>query len=262
MRLYAIRYAENFKYGTYDSAYRTVEEKGKKIEKFVFLYYLAEHKGKYTLIDTGFRDKELAATMGVTLLGDEQDLLNVFGEMPPIDRVILTHSHWDHANNLDLYQGTAVVMSQGTYNSIMQEGKETVKNALCDCSITLVDDEMRIDDIFDFQVIGGHTPDSSVIYFWVNEKKYVITGDECYLCDNAVENKPIGIYTNAKKNEEFIDKIHREKWIPLPFHDEKVMKKYFKLSENIVQHIEKVSFISNTLLYTLYLLIKELYFCD
>ena len=237
MQLYAIRYAENFKYGTYDSVYRNIEEKGKRIEKFAFLYYLAEHEGKYTLIDTGFRDETLATNMGVTLLGVEQELLNVFGEMPQIHKVILTHSHWDHVNNLDLYQGASVVMSQATYNSIMQEGENTVKNALHKCPITLVDDEMWIDDIFHFQVIGGHTLDSSVIYFEVNEKNYVITGDECYLCDNAVNNKPIGIYVNAKKNEEFIDKIYREKWIPLPFHDEKIMNQYRKLSENIVQVI-------------------------
>ena len=129
MRLYAIRYAENFKYGTYDSVYRDIEEKGKKIEKFAFLYYLAEHEGKYTLIDTGFRDKTLATNMGVTLLDVEQELLNVFGKIPQIHKVILTHSHWDHVNNLDLYQGASVVLSQETYNSIMQEGEIAVKNA-------------------------------------------------------------------------------------------------------------------------------------
>ena len=41
----------------------------------------------------------------------------------------------------------------------------------------------------------------------------------------------------GKKNEEFIDKIYREKWIPLPFHDEKIMNQYRKLSANIVQVI-------------------------
>ncbi len=46
MKLYAIRYAENFKYGTYDSVYRNIAEKGKWIEKFAFLYYLAEYIGR------------------------------------------------------------------------------------------------------------------------------------------------------------------------------------------------------------------------
>lgn len=237
MRLYAIRYAENFKYGTYDSVYRNIEEKGKRIEKFAFLYYLAENEGKYTLIDTGFRDEKLATDMGVTLFDVEQELLSVFGEIPQIDRVILTHSHWDHVNNLDLYQGASLVMSRATYESILQEGEETVKKALLGSSITLADDEMQIDDIFYFRVIGGHTPDSSVLYFQVNEKKYVITGDECYLCDNATENKPIGIVADARKNEEFVAKIHREKWIPLPFHDDKIMNQYHKHSANIVQVI-------------------------
>lgn len=235
MRLYAIRYARNFKYGTFGSVYREVEETDRMIEKFDFLYYLAEYDGKYTLIDTGFRDKELALNMGVTLLDVEEELVRVFGKVPRIDKVILTHSHWDHVNNLDLYPGIDVIMSRATYQNIVLEGENTVRNVLSRCFINLVDDEMWIDDIFHFQVIGGHTLDSSVLFFTKDEKRYVITGDECYLCANALENKPIGICANGKKNEEFIAKIHREKWIPLPFHDGELMERYNQISDNITQ---------------------------
>ena len=54
---------------------------------------------------------------------------------------------------------------------------------------------------------------------------------------NAVKNKPIGICVNTKKNEEFIDKIYREYWIPVPFHDEKIINQYHRLSANFVQVI-------------------------
>ena len=38
MRLYAIRFAENFKYGTYDSVYRNIEEKGLKNLPFYIIW--------------------------------------------------------------------------------------------------------------------------------------------------------------------------------------------------------------------------------
>ncbi len=52
MRLYAIRYAKKFKYGTFGSIFRDIEETGRAIEDVLFLYYLAEHNGEYILIDT------------------------------------------------------------------------------------------------------------------------------------------------------------------------------------------------------------------
>ena len=126
MRLYAIRYASDFKYGTYGTVYRDAENPNEAIEEFAFLYYLAEYNGKYTLIDTGFRDEKLALDMGVTLLDVEKEILSVFGKVPQINKVILTHNHWDHVNNLDLYRDISVVMAGATYQSIMQEGEEAV----------------------------------------------------------------------------------------------------------------------------------------
>jgi len=235
LKLYAICYGKNFKYGTYGSAFRDAEELNRKIEDFSFLYYLAEYDGIYTLIDTGFRDEKLALDMGVTLLDIQKEMIKVFGKLPQISKVILTHNHWDHVGNLDLYPEATVIMSRATYHSIMEECKNNIEKDLHSFNIVLVDSEQWIDNKFHFEVIGGHTPDSSVLYFEEAGKQYVITGDECYLCANAIENRPIGISFDKKKNEEFIKKLYLENWIPLPFHDGDIMNRYPKLSENIAQ---------------------------
>lgn len=48
MELYAIRYAENFKYATYGTIFRGAENADEKVPGFIFLYYLAKHNGKVT----------------------------------------------------------------------------------------------------------------------------------------------------------------------------------------------------------------------
>lgn len=83
--------------------------------------------------------------------------------------------------------------------------------------------------------IGGHTPDSSVLYFQRGNVTYCITGDECYLCDNMERNIPIGIRFCTEKNKMFTQKAHTEGWISLPFHDAGILKKYDRLTENIVR---------------------------
>ncbi len=237
MKLYAIRYGEQFKYGTKGTVYQGAENPGEIISDFPFLYYLAELEGVYWLIDTGFREPELAASVGVTLLPIEQEWKSVFGSMPEISRIILTHSHWDHVNNLDLYPGVPVTMSEKTYELMMQEAPASIRESLQNRELELIQKEAIIGEKFHFCRIGGHTPDSSVIYFEEAGKQYVITGDECYHCDNIYRKIPIGIWYDAEKNQRFIQDAYERKLIPLPFHDAGILKSYHHLSQNIVQVI-------------------------
>lgn len=237
MKLYAIRYGKGFRYGTMGTVYQNASCPNQVIEDFPFLFYLAEYDGKVVMIDTGFRNEQLAKTMGVTLLPVEKEVKKVFGEIPLPGQIVITHSHWDHINNLDLYPGVPIFMARAAYENALENGEESVKKCLCEGEVTLVDMEKEMDDTFRFEVIGGHTSDSSVLFFEESGTKYVITGDECYHCDNVRRNIPIGICENAEKNAAFIDEMHREGRIPLPFHDACIMKEYLKLSPNIVRII-------------------------
>ena len=236
MKLYAIRYAVDFKYGKMGHFFRGAPNAEKRIADFPFFYYLAQVESKNYLIDTGFRDQETADKMGVHFLpAGEAEL--VFGRMPEIDTVIITHSHWDHINNLDLYPEAAVVMSRKAYEMARKNGTDGVKRRLRGDAITLVDDELLIDGKFLLRVIGGHTPDSSVVFFEEAGEQYVITGDECYQIENVERNIPIGITSDAAKNEQFIASIHGTDITPLPFHDVSILAKYRRVSENVVQVI-------------------------
>ena len=235
MKLYAIRYAKEFIYGTKGTVFRDAENGTDKVENFSFFYYLMELGGRTHLVDTGFRDGSLAAEMGVTLLSVEEELEQVFGRDLSIDTIMITHSHWDHINNLDLYKPQKIIMAEEAYRMAMEEGTEDVKRSLSIAELTLIKKELLVADRFLFRVIGGHTPDSSVIFFEEMGKKYVITGDECYLQDNIYKNIPIGICVDPKKNEEFIHFCHERDYIPLPFHDGGILEKYEKMSEHIVR---------------------------
>ncbi len=237
MKLYAIRYGEGFKYGVMGTVYQNAPCPNQVIKDFPFLFYLAEYDGKVVLIDTGFRNEELAKALGITLFPVEKEIEKVFGRMPHPGQIIITHSHWDHINNIDLYPDVPILMARSAYENAMESGEESVKRCLREGEVTLVDTEIDIDAVFRFQVIGGHTIDSSVLFFEESGTKYVITGDECYHCDNVRRNIPIGISESVEKNAVFIDKMDREGRIPLPFHDARVMTGYHKLSSNIVQVI-------------------------
>lgn len=237
MKVYGIRFAKGFQYGTMETVFRTQKGNRELIPDFSFFYYIAEADGKHFLFDTGFRDEQLAAEMGVSLLSVEGEIRQVFGLFPEIDAIFLTHSHWDHINNIDLYPNVRLIMSKLTYEQAVSEGTAAVRDRLQEtrAQISLVEERECFYNRFYFEVIGGHTPDSSVLNFQMGNDTYSITGDECYLCDNMEQNIPIGIRVCGERNERFIQKAYDRGWIPLPFHDAGILEKYDRLTENIVR---------------------------
>ncbi len=237
MELYAIRYGENFKYATYGTIYRGAENAAEKVSGFIFVYYLAKYNDKVMLFDTGFRDETTAVNMGITLLDVEHEVKNILDDPLGIDMIFITHSHFDHIDNLDLYKNSQIIIAKTEYDIAMNERPIPVQTQLRSKHPVLIEDEYVFDNKFYFKVIGGHTPGSSVIYFEEKDKNYVITGDECYVCDNMLKNIPNGMCTDYLKNEEFIADGHNKGLIPLPYHDNKVFADYEQISENIVRII-------------------------
>ena len=74
MKLYAVRYGKKFIYGTQGTIFRGVSDGNEPVKDFPFFYYLFEMDGKYTLVDTGFRDAALAAEMKVDLIPVKEEL--------------------------------------------------------------------------------------------------------------------------------------------------------------------------------------------
>ncbi|MDP4089832.1 MAG: MBL fold metallo-hydrolase [Bacillota bacterium] len=228
MELYAIRYAKNFAYVN-----NKADDSGEKESDFIFLYYLAKYNGRVILFDTGFRDEEAAAGMGITLIDVKDEVRHILVDPSCVDTIFITHSHFDHIGNLDLYDKASVIIPKQEYDIAFKEGSAAVKARLVAGDVVLVEDHYLFEDKFRFQVIGGHTPGSSVIYFEEYNKSYVIAGDECYSCDNIFSNVPNDYCADHQKNAEFIADAHNRNLIPLPYHDNKIILNYDRVSENI-----------------------------
>lgn len=205
------------------------------IPHFTFCYYLARLQGKTVLFDVGFRNKTLAADMGITLLDIEDEWRQLAGTADQVDAVVITHSHFDHIGNLDLYPKAVVYISRPAYQAAMEECDEAVKECLLSERTVILDKDSCLEDTFFFQIIGGHSPGSAVIRFSQDGTDYVITGDECYLCANMLDNRPIGISVDSDRNSTFIRQGYLAGDVPLPFHDSEIFKRYPRISENVVR---------------------------
>jgi glyoxylase-like metal-dependent hydrolase (beta-lactamase superfamily II) len=77
-----------------------------------FFWLLRSDHDELLVVDLGF-DAEAADRMGRTMLRTPEDALRELGVVPKeISRVVLTHLHWDHTGNLDLFPEAELVVSQ------------------------------------------------------------------------------------------------------------------------------------------------------
>jgi glyoxylase-like metal-dependent hydrolase (beta-lactamase superfamily II) len=232
LELYAIKYGEApfpLRY-----IYRDCTDSKEEIPT-EWLFYLAFIGDKTVLIDTGFRNAEQAKKWGLTFTDYPPDLKALLHGRQ-MDTVVITHSHFDHIDNLDLYPDADVIIARDALQQAEVESPEAICERLGKGKITAVDDEYDINSVFRFMVIGGHDSGSSVLYFSSGDKDYVLTGDECYACGNVFENRPIGsVFADVEKNAAFTLDAHKRGLMPLPCHDKTVFATYPGFSENIAR---------------------------
>lgn len=224
-RLYAIRYGKGFKYGGAD---------------FTFIYYLANVQDQWILIDTGFSSKELAEVMGISLIPVDNEIRDILNQNV-INNVLITHSHWDHIDDIYMFSSANIFLSEKTYEKAMIENcdltKLSLQKAKEESRIVFLDSGSKAFHSFTYEFVGGHAEDSGVFYFTYGDREYCIAGDECFSVENIKKNIPIDNAFNIESNILFTKKCYENSLIVLPAHDDAVFHKYQKVSENIVQII-------------------------
>jgi glyoxylase-like metal-dependent hydrolase (beta-lactamase superfamily II) len=235
VELYAMKYGESPLYET-KKIYADMA-KSEEREKFFWLYYVAKYNNKILLFDTGYRDIEIASKFGMTYNNIEKELKSIIGDYNNVDVIFLTHSHFDHIGNLDLYQKCSIVMSKAEYDIAIKECSKAVVQRLLQGDVTIVDDEFLYEDKFLFKVIGGHSPGSSVVYFKDGATSYVLTGDESYMLENMLEKRPVGLYFNIEKNLDFLCDANNKKLVALCFHDVNIFENYEHISKDVAKII-------------------------
>ena len=86
-------------------------------------------------------------------------------------------------------------------------------------NIKLFDDEIQICSDVKAVKIGGHSKGSCVVEITGNGKKYIISGDECYLHECLDKRIPTGSSYCPEKSREFIEKYGNGEYTVLLCHE-------------------------------------------
>lgn len=200
--------------------------------------WLIEGSEKSILIDTGLGDidevSDMQSRYGVDFVATrtaDQNLvagLAAHGLAPDdIELVVLTHLHFDHVGNTELFPNARFVVQ-----------RDELPQSLCPPSfcmfyypeyaykinqiadrLDVIDGDTRIDPDIQLVKIGGHTPGSMVVVARTEIGSVCLTSDVMYNYRNLELNWPMGSFWNLPELMRGYDRVRSIADVIVPEHD-------------------------------------------
>jgi len=158
--------------------------------------------------------------------------LQVLGVLPEdIDIVILTHLHWDHASNNDLFPKARFIVQKKEYDyliapePVVKEGYDL--DLVLKTEYELIDGDNTVISGISVVLAPGHSIGMQCVVVETRAGKYILGGDLITLFENweAEPHIPNGVYYDLNTILESLEKIDRIDGIVLPGHDQEVFNR-------------------------------------
>lgn len=205
--------------------------------------WLIEGAEQTILIDTGLGDIDEVSRMqsryGVDFVASrsaDQDLvagLAAHGVEPgDVDIVVLTHLHFDHIGNNELFPNATFVVQADELPQAMTPPsfcmfyypEYTYKmNAVKD-RLRVIEGDVDIDPSVRLVKIGGHTPGCMVVMVSTDLGTVCLTSDVMYNYKNLELNWPMGSFWDLPDLMVGYERLHREADLIVPEHDWKFLE--------------------------------------
>lgn len=238
--LYAIRYASVRRSAAEVFVGADPHDAGLQMDYFL---WLARNRKHTLVVDTGF-DEVAARRRGREFTRRPDESLKMLGVDPAaVENVILTHLHYDHAGNLDLFpratfhvQDSEIAYATGRYMAepffAQAYDLDHVLNAVRLTYAGRFRYHERVDEVtpgITVHHIGGHTRGLQVVRVWTQLGWVVLASDAVHFLANMDSCRPFPILASATEMVDGWVQIRRladaANYI-VPGHDPLVMSRY------------------------------------
>ena len=162
---------------------------------------------------------------------DPRNALSAAGVNPAdVEYVLLTHLHWDHAGNCDLFPDATVLVQEDELRYAIAPGRFFRRSFLSPLggwgvppyvvpNLDVVRGSVEIAPGLRVEPAPGHTPGSQAVVVATADGTFAIGGDAVMSYANVEEDVPPGFHTNVDEAVESIDRLARLADSLLPAHD-------------------------------------------
>lgn len=208
-----------------------------------FFVWVVQGGGRTVIVDTGF-DAAEAARRGRTVLFPVQEGLQALGVRPDrVADVVLTHLHWDHAGNHDLFpaaryhlQDREMAFCTGRCmchpfmrRPFSMHDVTAVLHKLYDGRVRFHDGTDEIAPGVTVHRVGGHSRGLQVVRVWTRRGWVVLASDASHYYANLEQARPFPLLTDVQEMLEGYELIRSLASSPrhyVPGHDPLVLRRY------------------------------------
>jgi glyoxylase-like metal-dependent hydrolase (beta-lactamase superfamily II) len=153
-----------------------------------------------------------------------------------VEYVILTHLHWDHAGNCDLFPDARIVVQESELRYAIAPGRFFRRGFLSPESgwplsppyivpnLTTVRGEHEVAPGVTVVPAPGHTPGSQAVLVQTRSGPYVIMGDAMMTYENIDADCPPGYHVDVDASLDSLDSLKTRSSLLLPSHDYSVFR--------------------------------------
>jgi glyoxylase-like metal-dependent hydrolase (beta-lactamase superfamily II) len=207
-----------------------------------YFFWVVRNSERTIVVDTGFRP-EVALRRGRELVTPVPEALRIAGVEPTeVSHVVLTHFHYDHIGNLDLFPYSQVIAGGTEFafwtgetaqqpifcTAVEADEVDAVAKAQAEQRLTLVPDTDPGIPGVTFREVTGHTPGQIVVEVQTAGRPVLLASDASHMYEEFEKERPFHIASSLP------DMYTGLKWLKMrtsdaeviPGHDPDVMRRF------------------------------------
>ncbi len=239
--MYTIRPVFHGYFRNFDKSIFTYRLNGGVLIEVPLVSYLIEGENVRILVDTGPPAPELAKTMTHRRVEEPTSLAGELRRMDcepsSIQAIILTHLHWDHSYNLEMFPGIPIYAQK---RELQYAVAPLPSDAVPYCydprngqpswftgfqQMKILDGDAMIREGIEAVHLPGHTPGIQGVLVATGEGRYCIASDTYPLYENYERMCPSGIHVDLNEWYASYEKTRRICDYILPGHDKRVLER-------------------------------------
>jgi len=172
-----------------------------------FFFYVLRRGDEVIVVDTGFRPAAAAPRGRECLTAPAEALARLGIDPARVSRLLITHMHWDHIGNVELFEAAELVVSTAELEFWSQpiarnvqfwahvdpEGVALLEAAWRAGRVTATGERHDVSPGLRAITVGGHSPGQQILVVETASGEVVLASDAVHLYEELELERPFGV---------------------------------------------------------------------
>lgn len=213
-----------------------------------FFWLLRDPHGQTIVVDSGF-DTEVGEERGRTVVVEPATAMRSLGVEPETVRtVVVTHLHYDHIGNLELFPQAELVVARKDLDFwtgpvadrrffadlVVPSELEVVTGAASAGRVRLVEDDLVVAPGLRALRVGGHSPGQLILLVDTGDGQCVLASDAIHYAEELDRDMPFALFTELAdmyRGYDVLRELRDGGRTIVPGHDPAVMEQFERVPD-------------------------------